>query len=109
MDFSVSDPSVCGVYSLFFDNDWKRPESSMTAENVSSELGYYDDDDIAQLLGISVGRLRNKISAGDPLPIRLRPEGCYKRLWPRQSVHDWLEKYREQDGGHRKPGFLSRP
>lgn len=80
----------------------------MTTENIPSELGYYDDADIAKLLGISVGRLRNKISAGDPLPIRLRPEGCYKRLWPRQSVHDWLEKYREQDDGHRKPGFLSR-
>ena len=77
----------------------------MTAENISSEFGYYDDADIAKLLGISVGRLRNKISAGDPLPIRLRPEGCYKRLWPRQSVHDWLEKYREQDVGHRRPGF----
>lgn len=81
----------------------------MTAEMVSSEIGYYDDADLAKLLGISVGRLRNKISAGDPLPPRVRPQGCYKRLWPRQSVHDWLEKYREQDIGYRKHGFLPRP
>ena len=80
----------------------------MTAEKVSSEFGYYDDADIARLLGISVGRLRNKISAGDPLPLRVRPQGCYKRLWPRQSVHDWLEKQIDQNSVHRKYGGRTR-
>ena len=80
----------------------------MTAEMVSSEIGYYDDADLAKLLGISVGGLRNKISAGDPLPPQVRSQGCYKRLSPRQSVHDSLEKYRQQDVGYRKHGFLPR-
>ncbi len=82
-------------------------EPSVTADNVAYESEYYDDVEIAALLGISVGRLRNKISAGDPLPPRVRPVGCHKRLWPRQPVHEWLRRFGEQ--GVRKDGFLPRP
>ena len=54
---------------------------------------YYTDADIAQLLGISIGRLRNKLTAGSPLPPRIQPPGCRHRLWPRVAVHDWLEQF----------------
>lgn len=54
---------------------------------------YYTDDEVADLLGISLGRLRNKLCAGNPLPPRIEPPGCRHRLWPRQAVHDWLEQF----------------
>ncbi len=54
---------------------------------------YYTDVDIAAILGVSIGRLRNKIFAGHPLPPRIRPPACRQRLWPRQAVHDWLEQF----------------
>ena len=53
---------------------------------------YYTDDEVANLLGISLGRLRNKLCAGNPLPPRIEPPGCRHRLWPCQAVHDWLEQ-----------------
>jgi hypothetical protein len=54
---------------------------------------YYTDMEIAELLGISLGRLRNKLCAGSPLPPRIQPPGCRHRLWPCQAVHDWLEQF----------------
>jgi len=54
---------------------------------------YYNDRDIARLLGISMGRLRNKLTAGTPLPPRIQPPGCRNRLWPREAVHAWLEQF----------------
>ncbi len=54
---------------------------------------YYTDGDVARLLGISLGRLRNKLCAGNPLPPRIQPPGCRHRLWPCQAVHDWLEQF----------------
>ena len=60
----------------------------------SIQLGkYYTDSDIAGLLGISLGRLRNKLSAGQPLPPRIQPPGCRNRLWPSQAVNDWLKQF----------------
>ena len=54
---------------------------------------YYRDSEVAELLGISVGRLRNKLTAGSPLPPRIQPPGCRNRLWPREAVHAWLEQF----------------
>ena len=54
---------------------------------------YYRDSEVAELLGISVGRLRNKLSAGSPLPPRIQPPGCRNRLWPREAVHAWLDQF----------------
>ena len=51
------------------------------------------DSEVAELLGISLGRLRNKLCAGNPLPPRIEPPGCRHRLWPCQAVHDWLEQF----------------
>jgi hypothetical protein len=42
---------------------------------------YYTDADIAGLLGISLGRLRNKLCAGSPLPPRIQLPGCRKLMF----------------------------
>ena len=65
----------------------------MRKERSNDEASYYTDADIARLLGISLGRLRNKLTAGDPLPPRIEPPGCRHRLWPCQAVHAWLARY----------------
>lgn len=65
----------------------------MKKERFNNETSYYTDTDIARLLGISLGRLRNKLTAGDPLPPRIEPPGCRHRLWPCQVVHAWLARY----------------
>ena len=54
---------------------------------------YYTDTDVAKLLGISIGRLRNKLTEGSPLPPRIQPPACRNRLWPREAVHAWLEQF----------------
>ena len=54
---------------------------------------YYSDEEVAGLLGISLGRLRNKLCAGNPLPPRIEPPRCRHRLWPCQAVHDWLDQF----------------
>ena len=58
-----------------------------------SEGVYYRDSEVADLLGISLGRLRNKLCAGNPLPPRIEPPGCRHRLWPCQAFHEWLEQF----------------
>ena len=65
----------------------------MNAEDSSQHGKYYTDTEIAGLLGISLGRLRNKLCAGSPLPPRIQPPDCRNRLWPCQAVHDWLEQF----------------
>jgi hypothetical protein len=65
----------------------------MNGQDQRAEEGYYTDQEIAQLLGISLGRLRNKLTAGSPLPPRIQPPGCRNRLWPRATVHAWLAQY----------------
>ena len=69
---------------------------------------YYKDAELAELLGMSLGRLRNKLCAGNPLPPHIEPPGCRHRMWPCQAVHDWLEQYtisvvdRPQSGNERR-------
>ncbi len=65
----------------------------MTSKPLNSDGTYYTDQDMARLLGISLARLRNKLTAGSPLPPRIQPTGCRTRLWPREAVHDWLEQF----------------
>ena len=59
----------------------------------SADGQYYTDAQIAALLGISLGRLRNKVCGGSPLPPWIQPPGCRQRLWPRCAVHAWLEQF----------------
>jgi hypothetical protein len=65
----------------------------MSTEHPSVGGKYYTDSEIAGLLGISIGRLRNKLCAGSPLAPRIQPPGCRNRLWPCRGVHDWLEQF----------------
>ncbi len=65
----------------------------MTSQHVETPGVYYEDAQVAELLGISVGRLRNKLTADSPLPPRIPPPGSRHRLWPRQAVHAWLEQF----------------
>ncbi|MCC6208793.1 MAG: hypothetical protein IT488_11660 [Gammaproteobacteria bacterium] len=85
----------------------------MTKEHAADEAGYYTDADIARLLGISLGRLRNKLTAGNPLPPRIEPPGCRHRLWPCKAVHAWLDQYkvttRESSLLHVSPRRRGRP
>lgn len=80
----------------------------VSAEKNDAADPYYSDADIAALLGISVGRLRNKICAGDPLPPRLQADGFRKRLWPRQAFHQWLEQFEEENVRRKRHRFLRR-
>ena len=54
---------------------------------------YLTDAELAALLGISVGRLRNKIVNGDALPPRLQIPGAKNRLWPLDAVETWLQQF----------------
>lgn len=65
----------------------------MNPEYSTKDGQYYTDIEIAELLGISLGRLRNKLCTCSPLPPRIQPPGCRHRLWPCQAVHDWLEQF----------------
>lgn len=59
-------------------------------------MEYIDDKVVAKLLGISLGRLRNKLVAGDPLPPRIHPPGCRSRLWSADAVYEWLNQFQQQ-------------
>lgn len=83
-------------------------ERAVTSNKDACNNSYYQDADVAGLLGISVGRLRNKICAGEPLPPRIQPSRSRQRLWPRQAVHRWLEQFTEQVADDRRTGFLPR-
>lgn len=54
---------------------------------------FYTDKELAELLQISLGALRNKISAGERLPPRIQVPGCKYRLWKKADVHAWLDRY----------------
>ena len=47
----------------------------MSTEHPPAHGKYYTDTEIARLLGISLGRLRNKLCAGSALPPRIQPTG----------------------------------
>lgn len=65
----------------------------MTTGQGAKDGKYYTDKEVARLLGISLGRLRNKLSSGQPLPPRIEPPGCRNRLWSCEAVHDWLAQF----------------
>jgi len=54
---------------------------------------YLSDKDVADLLGVSIGRLRNKIVAGDILPPRIEIPGSRRRLWPKDEVYGWINQF----------------
>jgi hypothetical protein len=69
---------------------------------------YYTDEEIAELMGITLQRLRNKLHGNQPLPPRIQPPGIRKRLWPVKAVHAWLDNYLvryEEEAEQRKFGY----
>lgn len=54
---------------------------------------FLSDEQLADLLGISVRGLRNKVVRGDPLPPHCRLPGLRIRLWPEDGVVEWIENY----------------
>ena len=54
---------------------------------------YYTDEEIANLMGITLNRLRNKIHYEDPLPPRIETPSSRHRLWPVDEVHAWFENH----------------
>ena len=94
----------CLSFDWLFRNCWRsiaircyrikfERSDDVATGNPRTDGQYYSDNDIARMLGISLGRLRNKLSAGSPLPPRIQPPGCRHRLWPHQAVHDWLAQF----------------
>ena len=85
----------------------------MKTRHASGDESYYTDRDVARLLGISIGRLRNKLTAGSPLPPRIQPPGCRRRLWSREAVHSWLDRFvvvsSDEGVNSRAPGRRGRP
>ena len=59
---------------------------------------YLHDADIARMLRIAVTSLRNKISAGDPLPPHVSLPGIRARLWRRDEVEQWFEQFDPKSG-----------
>lgn len=66
---------------------------NVNLKHLETDSCYYTGSDIACLLGISLGRLRNKLCADSPLPPRIQPPGCRKRMWLRSAVHEWLAQF----------------
>ena len=62
---------------------------------------YLKDEEVADLLGISLSRLRVKITYGDPLPDRIQAPGCRQRLWLREKVYNWLEMHTVASGSEK--------
>ena len=106
--FSLSKNAKFVIYSKLSAVRTAAVESRPNTDKPSAGGAYYSDADVAALLGISVGALRNKISAGDPLPPRLQPDGCRMRLWPCDAFHEWLRKYEGAQINRQRDGFLRR-
>jgi hypothetical protein len=54
-------------------------EHAVTSNQEACDNTRYENADVAELPGISVGRLRDKLRAGDPLPSRVWPTGSVRQ------------------------------
>ena len=54
---------------------------------------YLSDPFVADLLGMTVKALRNKVARGDPLPPFIQPPGMRVRLWPRDGLDQWMASH----------------
>ena len=106
--FSLSKNSDFIIYSQLSAEHTAAVGSWVSTEKLGAGSAYYSDADVAALLNISIGRLRNKISAGDPLPPRLQADGFRKRLWPCHAFHEWLRQFEEAQINRQRDGFLRR-
>ena len=63
------------------------------------------DREVAALMGISVSRLRMRISAGEPMPPYILLPNSKFRRWIEEDVLEWMRKY--QRGGDTAPRATS--
>ncbi len=106
--FSLSKTAKFVIYSQLLAERTAAMALGANTDKPSGGRGYYSDADVAALLDISIGRLRNKISAGDPLPPRLQADGFRKRLWPCQAFHEWLGQFEKAQMNCQRDGFIRR-
>jgi len=57
---------------------------------------YLNDQEVANMLGISLKSLRNKINLQHPLPTYICPPSSRTRLWPEDDLHAWLSEFRTE-------------
>jgi hypothetical protein len=76
----------------------ETPARRQEAKARRRELGYYNEDEYRVLLGITLGRFRNKESAGELAP-------CSKvgreKLYRISDVEAWIARHRVQRGASR--------
>ena len=65
----------------------------MKKTNIDLPL-YLSDQNVADILGISLKSLYNKVSQQDPLPVYICPPSTRVRLWPVKDFHEWLAQFR---------------
>lgn len=70
-----------------------KKQSDYSLDKQKNKHRYLLDNDVSDLLGISLNSLRNKIHLGQPLPPYISLPSSRKRLWPENLVHDWLLAY----------------
>ncbi len=104
--FSLSKNAKFVIYSQLSAERTAAVEFRANTDKLGAGRAHYSDADVAALLDISIGQLRNMISAGDPLPPRLQAGGFRKRLWPFQAFHEWLRKYDSAPINRHRDGFL---
>jgi hypothetical protein len=70
---------------------------------------YLHDNELADLLGIELRTLRNKICEGHPLPPHIEPKGMRVRLWPRRELEKWLLQFTRgtKNGGNEQTGLVT--
>ena len=61
---------------------------------MEKEKQYYTDNELSEILMISVQGLRNKVVRGDPLPPNIKIPGFRHRLWPIKACHEWMEQFK---------------
>lgn len=57
---------------------------------------YLSDQNVADILGISLKSLYNKINLQHPLPTYICPPSSRVRLWPEKDFHEWLSQFRSE-------------
>ncbi len=72
----------------------KKADISLPSYLRGKEHRYLRDKDVADILGISLKSLYNKINLRHPLPAYICPPSTRIRLWPEKDFHEWLSRFR---------------
>ena len=72
----------------------KKTNINLPSNLREKEQLYLRDKDVADILGISIKSLYNKINLQHPLPAYICPPSTRVRLWPVKEFHAWLSRFR---------------